>query len=260
MKIFSLVLSLIYVITANAGTTGIVQSSQFHSVYGTTVAELYVRRTGLPIQVLSVRDTSYVTRYTQEAVQSLIEQTPKSDKAIGIDVSMLGISTVDFSNVEVNGLAIYAARKAFPARKNVYVISDYSNFSRLRFKWIEQVAEVEEFKVRTTSEFKGILKELQSQPRGTIVLNTTVLIDEWNKLVHYGDIEHIFIQSKPAHTEVGICRRGFKTTFAFGPSIEDTVKIMLGEKPGHISSCVNISRAYNKPVYLENIGGFDVVK
>ncbi|MNG01789.1 hypothetical protein D3C84_847830 [compost metagenome] len=124
----------------------------------------------------------------------------------------------------------------------------------------------EEFDVDTVLEFRTLLQKLQGEPKGTIVLNVFTLVDEWNSNVGYTEIEKLLVTANSRHLDVGICRTGFKTTFALGPTPSEAAVIAMGvydqSSKSHISSCANLKRVKAKwlPVYRVSIGKFDIVE
>lgn len=272
--------SLILCSTVNAQSLSVVQSATIYDLYGNTIIEkMLANEDDHMIDVLNVREFAHdQSAYSRDSLTKVVKtwvdtRKPKLVVFLGEPALNIGYptkySSVLFGGETFNMVAATALGAYSSKREAIYIISDNSALAALRLTDLKkQLGEKksEEFDVDTVLEFRTLLQKLQGEPKGTIVLNVFTLVDEWNSNVGYTEIEKLFVTANSRHLDVGICRTGFKTTFALGPTPAEAAIIAMGvyDQPSksHISSCANLKRVKAKwlPVYRVSIGKFDIVE
>jgi len=274
------VASLILCSTVNAQSLSVVQSATIHDLYGNTIIQkMLANEDDHMIDVLNVREFSHDnSAYSRDSLTNVVKawvEKRKPDLVVFLGEPALNIgfstkySSVLFGGETFNMVAATALGAYNPKEKAIYIITDKSALAALRLADLKkQLGDntPEVFDVDTVLEFRKLVQKLQGEPKGTIVLNVFTLVDEWNANVGYTEIEKLFVTANSRHLDVGICRTGFKTTFALGPTPGEAAILAMAaydqpSKP-HISSCANLKRVKAKwlPVYRASIGKFDIVE
>lgn len=267
--------SIIYCLTLNAQEL-LVQSSVVSDLYGNSIATYFIRE----------QDKNYMPVFNarQFAFDSSVHSRNSLRTALLHHSERLGVDTLIYLGepmlntglnevyvpmpppTEFNDIALRAAQTANPRNTNVYVINDNSYGSRSRKVLFAADLDLEHYHVRTLQELRLLMRELDSLPRGTVVLNAFSLLDDWNKPVGFAQVEREFVQSNTKHVEVGVCRPGFRTAFALGPSSSEAALIayayVYGLPRPTFGSCVNLERAVSRwsSVYRATMGQYDEVQ
>lgn len=281
MKRLLVLASLIYSLSTNAQSLLLVQSATVNNLYGNAIANALLRREKVDsIDVFHARTFAHdVSDYSRDALKKAVEaylQQAKPSEVLFVGERPEGLNMqipskytpLLFGADSVNDVALRAASIYNPKWNKVYIVTGPSFNSKLReaeiAKWAEGL-EVETFRVSTVLEYRKVLLDLQKQDTGTLVMNVFGLLDEWNQNVGYGELEDILLATNKRHLDVGICRDGFDTTFALGPTPEEAatrvIALYSSNLKSHISSCANLLRLKEKwlPVYRKTTGRFDVV-
>lgn len=280
MKWVLVVASLILCSTVNAQSLSVVQSATIHDLYGNTIIQkMLTNEDDHMIDVLNVREFSHDTStYSRDSLTGVVKawvEKRKPDLVIflGEPALNVGVSTkyssVLFGGETFNMVAATALGTYNPKQSAIYIITDNSALAALRLADLKKQlgdTKPEVFDVDTVLDFRKLVQTLQGEPKGTIVLNVFTLVDEWNANVGYTEIEKLLVTANSRHLDVGICRTGFKTTFALGPTPSEAAVIAMAaydqpSKP-HISSCANLTRVKAKwlTVYRASLGKFDIVE
>lgn len=272
--------SLILCSTANAQSLLVVQSATINDLYGNTiVAKMLTDESDGQIDVFNARqfaqDTSSYSRSNLATVLKSVIAQRKPALVVFLGESALDVgmpashSSVLFGTETFNTAAVIAASAYNTKWDPIYIISDHSSLGILRLVDLQKQLgdrKTEVYDVDTVIEYRTVLQQLQAEPKGTIVLNVFSLRDEWNEIVGYGEIEKLLVQANKRHIDVGICRTGFKTTFALGPTPAEAASIAMStyDQPfkSHISSCANLTRLKSRwlQVYRASMGKFDIVE
>lgn len=272
--------SLIYCLTANAQNLLVVQSATIHDLYGNTiVSKILDSEKVKAMTVFNARQfTNDSSTYSRKNLDRVLEAYVKEHKPAiilflgepSIDVGVpTKYSPVLFGGETFNSVAVTAAAAYNSKWDPVYVVSDNSALAALRLvelrKQLKDV-KIETYNVTTVLEYRQALQKLQGEPKGTLVLNAFTLVDEWNENVGYDEIEKLLVTANKRHLDVGICRTGFRTTLALGPTPAEAASIALSSysQPfkSHISSCANLTRVKSRwlKVYRTSMGKFDTVE
>lgn len=274
--------SLIYCVMANAQSLLVVQSSTVHDLYGNTIiAKILEDQHGAVdhVAVFNARQFSHdrsahsreilakvLKDYTEKSKPSLLLFLGEPEVPVGVPTKYSPVLTgpKTFNTTALKAASIYN-KKWSP----IYVISDDSILANLRLQELRQQldgVELEVTAVSTVLEYRRALLELQDQPRGTVILNAFSLLDEWQEPVGYAEIEDLLVKTNQRHVDVGICRNGFKTTLAIGPTPEEAAALAMAPynqaSTSHISSCANLSRIVPKwlGLYRATMGKYDTVE
>lgn len=282
MKWVLVVASLILCSTVNAQSLTVVQSATIYDLYGNSiVSKMLVNETDHRIGVFNVREFSHdASARSRDSLKVVVKEwvgrrkpTPDLVIFLGEPVFDVGIpskySSVLIGSEAFNTVAITAASAYNSQWDPIYMINGTSPLSILRATELKRQLgdrKVESFDVDTVLDYRKLLQKLQGEPKGTIVLNVFSLLDEWRKPVGYGEIEKLLLTANSRHIDVGLCRDGFKTTFALGPTASEAVDLAMfsyeQSTKTHISSCANLGRVKAKwfDVYRKSMGKFDVVE
>lgn len=274
--------SLIYCLTVNAQSLFVVQSATISDLYGSTiVAKILEKENGSTDRIgyFNARQFTHDrSPYSRELLARVLRENialakPKIVLFLGEPVVDVGIpvkySSVLVGSTSFNTVALKAASIHDKKWSSIYVISDASILANLRLQELRDQLKGVKFDVREVStviEYRDVLLTLQSEPRGTLVLNAFTLLDEWNEPVCYDEIEQLLVATNRNHVEVGICRRGFKAAFALGPTPKEAATIAMlpysQQSKTHISSCANLHRsmAMWPEVYRATMGKYDLVE
>lgn len=274
--------SLIYCVMANAQSLLVVQSDTVHDLYGNTIiAKILEDQNGAVdhIAVFNARQFSHDrSEHSREILARVLKTYTDQSKPsmllfLGEPVVELGVpmkySSVLIGSTTFNSTALKAASVYNKKWSPVYVISDDSILANLRLQELRQQldgVDLEVTVVSTVLEYRRALLELQDQPKGTLVLNAFSLLDEWQEPVGYVEIEDLLVKTNRRHVDVGICRNGFKTTLAVGPTPEEAATLAMATynqaSTSHISSCANLSRIVPNwlGLYRATMGKYDIVE
>lgn len=280
MKWVLAAISLILCSTGNTQSLSVVQSATIHDLYGNTIIQrMLVNEDDHMIDVLNVREFTHDrSTYSRDVLTKVVKAWVEKRKPglvvfLGEPALAIGFPT-KYSSVLFGGwtfnMVAATALGTYNAKFNpIYIITDSSAIAALRLVELQvQLGSTtsDVFSVDTVLDFRNVLQKLQGEPKGTIVLNVFSLVDEWNANVGYSEIEKLLVTANSRHLDVGICRTGFKTTFALGPTPGEAAILAMAaydqpSKP-HISSCANLKRVKAKwlPVYRASIGKFDIVE
>lgn len=279
--------SIIYAMSATAGDLLIVQSHVLTQLYGSSIVTHILHeqqalnpKSDIAIEVIHNRtftfDSSPYSRdsWTKYLSRFVGEHKPKQVLFLGEDPVDLGPDVkVSASGVlsdaeKLNTTALTANFDYDNTRNKLYVINGISKRSQLRAKaLIAKVPQLEatEYSVRTEKELRVLLLKLNSEPKGTLLLNVFQLQDEWGDVIDFKRIEDIFMRVNNRHVEVGICTNGFRTEFAIGPTAKEAgfLAITSDKQQPYASSCANLRRlseTYGMDIYLKSMGKFDIVE
>ena len=252
------------------------QSSVVSDLYGNSTATHFIREQELEIMfVFNARHFAFDTSvHSRNSLRSALLHHSERLGAktliyLGEPVLNTGLNEIYVPLIpptEVNDIALRAAQIANPRNYRIYVINDDSYSSRSRKVLFASDLDVEHFHVSTLQELRMLMRELNQQPQGTVVLNAFSLLDDWNKPAGFTTVEREFVQSNTKHVEVGVCRPGFRTAFALGPSVSEIA--LLAHAYVHnlprpsLGSCVNLERAVSRwsSVYRATMGLYDEVQ
>ena len=274
--------SLIYCLTVNAQSLFVVQSATISDLYGSTiVAKILENENGATdhIGYFNARQFTHDrSAYSRGLLAGVLRENiklakPKIILFLGEPVVEVGVP-VKYSSVLVgaasfNSVALKAASIHNKKWSSVYVVSDSSILANLRLQELRgqlKDVEVDVRVVSTVLEYRDVLLKLQREPTGTLVLNVFTLLDEWKEPVGYDEIEQLLVATNRTHVEVGICRRGFKTAFALGPTPMEAANLAMlpysQQSKTHISSCANLHRSMTlwPEVYRATMGKYDIVE
>lgn len=250
------------------------QSHVVSDLYGNDIASKLVQDDAV-MTVFNARNFTFDrSRHSRSSLGAVITETAETarvNSAVFLEEPS-GLTKLDETYIpllsattEFNDVALRAASLANEDWTPVYVISDTTRTAALRQAWLGQTGvDLTVRRVRTLAEFRSTIYSLNDEPKGTIVLNAFTLLDEWNKPIGYTQIEKAFVSARSKHVDVGVCRPGFLTTFALGPSVEEAanvVRAVLRRDVLHpTGSCVNLKRAATSNVYRSALGRFDMVQ
>lgn len=274
--------SLIYCLTVNAQSLFVVQSATISDLYGSTiVAKILENENGATDRIgyFNARQFTHDrSAYSRGLLAGVLRENiklakPKIILFLGEPVVEVGVP-VKYSSVLVgaasfNSVALKAASIHNKKWSSVYVVSDSSILANLRLQELRgqlKDVEVDVRVVSTVLEYRDVLLKLQREPTGTLVLNAFTLLDEWKEPVGYDEIEQLLVATNRTHVEVGICRRGFKTAFALGPTPMEAANLAMlpyiQQSKTHISSCANLHRSMTlwPEVYRATMGKYDIVE
>lgn len=274
--------SLIYCLTVDAQSLLVVQSATVHDLYGNSiVAQLLAVEREPHIFVFNARRFTYDTSaYSRESLKRVLKAAverskpslilylgePEFDTGFPSKYSSVLIGADNFNTAALRAASSYNEKWA-----KTYIVTDSSALATLRLTELKTRLEgldVEIHIVNTVLEYRKLLLDLQKEAVGTIVMNVFGLKDEWNNTVGYAELEKIMVATNRRHIDVGICRSGFKTALAVGPTPKEAASLAIASynKPLnlHISSCANLSRLKSKPswlsLYRKSMGKFDIVE
>lgn len=280
MKWVLVVASLILCSTVNAQSLSVVQSATIYDLYGNTIIQkMLVNEDDHMIDVFNVREFAHDnSAYSRDSLTKVVKAWVEKRKPglvvfLGEPALPVGYpskySSVLFGGETFNMVAATALGTYNAKQDAIYIITDNSALAALRLADLKKQLgdkKPEVYDVDTVLDFRKLVQKLQGEPKGTIVLNVFTLVDEWNANVGYTEIEKLLVTANSRHLDVGICRTGFKTTFALGPTPAEAAVLAMAaydqpSKP-HISSCANLKRvkAHWLPVYRASIGKFDIVE
>lgn len=280
MKWLLVVGLLILCVTGNAQSLSVVQSAIVHDLYGNTiVSKMLTDEDDHMIDVLNVREFAHDnSSYSRDALTKVVRnwvgiRKPGLVLFLGEPALDIGVptkySSVLFGGQTFNMVAVTAAADYNSKWDPIYIINGHSSLALLRYADLAKQLEgkkLEVFDVGTVLEYRTVIHNLQSEAKGTIVLNVFSLVDEWKNNVGFNEIESLLVTSNKRHVDVGICRSGFKTTFALGPTPAEAALLAMAAynqpKKSHISSCANLDRVKANwlPVYRTSLGKFDLVE
>lgn len=239
--------TLIYVMPAIADIK-VIQSASIYSTYGLNAIVLYANEVG-PIHSMSAPDLSKSSLYERDAIRAVLAVDWQSAKALDFKVGeeRLTIDAVTFNGTVLNNAAV----------PGVFLISDRSRLAEWRHRLIANTTEVTERKIDSVQDLRQVLHELKYTEPTTVVLNAFRIYSDFGRIVTYGSIESVVTSYTLNHVVVGVCRKGFQTPYALGPSERDLVNALKGVPT--ISSCVKIS-AVKDGTYSRTKGGYDEVE
>ncbi|AGS82128.1 hypothetical protein O152_gp233 [Pseudomonas phage PaBG] len=274
--------SLIYCVMANAQSLLVVQSATVNDLYGNTIiAKILEDQNGSVdhIAVFNARQfthdrSAHSREILSKVLRTYVEHSkPSALLFLGEPIVDVGIptqySSVLIGSTSFNTTALKAASIYNKHWSPVYVISDNSVLANLRLQELRRQLDGIELDVTTVStviEYRQALLDLQDQPKGTLVLNAFSLLDEWQDSVGFAEIENLLVKTNRRHVDVGICRNGFKTTLAIGPTPAEAAALATAPysqaSNSHISSCANLSRVVPKwlGLYRATMGKYDIVE
>lgn len=274
--------SLIYCVMANAQSLLVVQSSTVNDLYGNTIIAKILEDQNGSVDHIAVFNARQFThdrsKHSREILVKVlrftVEQSPPSELLfLGEPVVDVGVpakySSVLIGSATFNTTALKAASIYNKKWSSVYIISGTSILANLRLQELrKQLGDVEPevTTVSTVLEYRAALLALQDSPKGTLVLNVFTLLDEWQEPVGFDEIEDLMVKTNRRHVDVGICRNGFKTTLAIGPTPAEAAALATAPysqaSNSHISSCANLSRVVPKwlGIYRATMGKYDIVE
>lgn len=252
MRIIALLLLLLCA-SAQAESVYIVQSKNISSIYEDSIA-LAVKqlRPDDSVRVLLVRDF-HRDRYSasKEVTERMIlHRASEYDNLIllGYDVSYLqiegkspvylpvlldsptGIPGPASPSSLLRGIDI-ARTHTTSLGSTIYVISDRSNLSQLRFRQFKVLlgknksTKLKEITVTSASELRGVIAGLNDEEQGVIVNNVFTLLDDDTLYdLTMQDVDRIISDLNKKHVEVSVLKPSLTTAIGFGVLSTDIAK------------------------------------
>lgn len=232
--------------SVSAESIYVVQSKNISSIYEDSVAQALKRlRPEADIRVLMVRDF-HRDRFSlsKEITERMIlRRAAEYDNLIllGYDVSFLQIEgkTPLYIPVLVDNAISGNLGPASPSSllhgievarehttllgSSIYILSDSSNLSQLRsseFKErlvLDKSIRLKEITVKSASELRGVLVDLNTDEQGVIVNNVFSLLDDDTYYdLNMRDVDEIISDINRKHVEVSVLKSGLTTAIGFG--------------------------------------------
>lgn len=252
MKTLVAIVTLIYSMTAVANSdfrepVKVVQSFSMHAIHGNRALEKYAELVG-PVRILTVPNLRRSSLWERNAVLNLLSKDWGTAKALDFPV---GEEALALSNVKVNVTVL-----TFKKNRPIYVISDGSRLATWRQEVISKYSEIEVFEVATIQGLRQALHDINDFEPSTVLINAFSIVGDYGHILNYGTIELHVMGYRTKHEIVGVCRKGFQTPYAFGPSEQDVVNAMQGNTS--LSSCVKLT-AVGTDTYAKTRGRYDEV-
>ena len=252
MKTLVAIVTLIYSMTAVATSdfrepVRVVQSFSMRSIHGNRALEKYAELAG-PVRILTAPNLRRSSLWERNAVLNLLSKDWGTAKALDFP---LGEEALALSNVKVNVTVL-----TFKKNRPIYVISDGSRLAAWRQEVISKYSEIEVFEVATIQGLRQALHDINDFEPSTVLINAFSIVGDYGHILNYGTIELHVIGYRTKHEIVGVCRKGFQTPYAFGPSEQDVVNALQGNTS--LSSCVKLT-AVGTDTYAKTRGRYDEV-
>ena len=252
MKALVAIVTLIYSMTAVANSDfrepdKVVQSFSMHSIHGNRALEKYAELVG-PVRILNVPYLRRSSLWERNALLNLLSKDWSTAKALD---SPLGEEALTLPNVKVNATVL-----TFKKNRPIYVISDSSRLASWRQEVVSKYSEIEVFEVATIQGLRQALHDINDFEPATVLINAFSIVGDYGHILNYGTIELHVMRYRTKHEIVGVCRKGFQTPYAFGPSEQDVVNALQGNTS--LSSCVKLT-AVVTDTYAKTRGRYDEV-
>lgn len=275
-----LLLTIISCLSAHAQGLLIIQSAAISDLYGNSIATYILETKETESDYVTVfrsrnfsHDRSERSRDVLTGViSSYVEEAkPTEILVLGNPVLALGMPAIHHPILSGSQFFNNSALEAAPSFNvdwaPVYMISGRSVIESLRRQTVLDNVDrgVNVVYVDTVQQYHKALLNLQKEPRGTLILNVFSVLDEWQQPVGYDTIEEIAVKTNTRHLDVGVCREGFKTALALGPTAREAAIMAMSSyssEATHISSCANLRRLnrYWPGVYKATSGRYDLVE
>ena len=252
MKTIAAIVTLIYSMTAIATSdfrepVKVVQSFSMHAIHGNRAIEKYAELVG-PVRILNAPYLRRSSLRERNALQDLLSKDWGTAKALDFP---LGEEALTLPNIKVNATVL-----TFKKNRPIYVISDSSRLAVWRQEVISNYSEIEVFEVSTIQGLRQALHDINDFEPATVLINAFSIVGDYGHALNYGTIELHVMGYRTKHEVVGVCRKGFQTPYAFGPSEQDVVNALQDNTS--LSSCVKLT-SVGTDTYAKTRGRYDEV-
>lgn len=226
MRTFIATLIYLYSLITCAGTL-VVQSHAVTDIYGSELA-----------LNAGYKDVVFLDRVMRpQDVTHAINSFTLAEKYT--DVILLGPTLAIDNSRRYPVLTMFQLNKVIAG--NVYVLQGKGTLESARLATIKEQVEVTEvLQVQTEQDLRKAMLVLNRKEKGFLIINAFYLRDNWNKYLTFPAIEKLVVGLNKTHVDVGICREGFQSALAVGPTSTEAALVLRGVKSTSI--CASLER------------------